>query len=64
MRIIMGAGLVFVILALLVPAALFAVKEMLILLLIIFGPCTGMYLRGLLIENNIIKPVAADASLR
>ena len=60
----MICGLCYTVLAVLIPSSQFGIREMMTLLLLIFGPGCGMYFLGLLKEEAKIKPVAGRTAMR
>lgn len=63
-RILLISGMIFTVLAMLVPSDVFGIRELLTLMLLIFGPAAGMYLRSLLKEETEVKSVAGKAAMR
>lgn len=63
-RALLLCGMIFTVLVLLVPSGQFGIREMLTLMVLIFGPSAGMYFRSLLKEETEMKPVAGKTAMR
>lgn len=63
MRGLLLSALIFLILEMMTPSDVFNVADMMLLLLLIFGPAIGMYGYSLLKESGA-KPVAGDTAMR
>ncbi len=61
---ILLCGLLYTVLAILLPSAQFGTREMITLLLLIFGPSCGMYFFSLMKISAGAKPVAGNAAMR